>query len=678
MNQENKEKDTDTTHNISHDIPQLLTSNVLGISNADVANSIITNTLLNSMKTNNPLIDAIISLVFISKFKNTFLKNMSIVIVLTIGILYHRITKNVDILNVFYEKMAKYYDISVIVQYIPSKYIRNLVLKYNGNLLSVNVSNKQDYIENKQQYNLLTLFHKIVDKYPNTKRESINHGEWLGYNANPSNSNVYNRMMSNNIYASYSEFENSEKNISSIKSDLKYIIHNPPKTGLWYKIEEDLYFCWTMEKSTSSVPPSSANPPASLPYPGFNTGGGGSNLFNQSYTLLPSTSSYTTQYNNSIYNQPSSTPANTTTITYNFILKSSEITPEYMNEFLDSSRKKLLNEIEKYEKEAYEKEKKKLENMDDNDFKGHIYEIMDKKEGKEGNTPIINPYEKVMVNTFCRSMKSLFFKKKDLLMNVLSNFKKKEGIYKKLPHRYKLGIMIYGNPGAGKSSLSVAIATELKRYIVRVSLKDKNLDDDKLSHILNNYKSGYVIILDELDTHKALKPRGQNMDTDDDNDNDDNSYEVTNYNFPESEFIQGPKIENMGKNIKEFSRKRKKLTLGCFLDAMDGISSTEDRVVIAMTNHPEHLDPAILRPGRFDIIINMNNLDTEQMILYFNYLLAEVKDITKEEIDCASNYAFENKVSTASLEQACIEKHSNPSKSLQECVKSVNESFKIC
>jgi hypothetical protein len=50
----------------------LTSTNVIGASNNDIANSIVTNTLLNSMKTNNPLIDAITSLVFISKFKKPF------------------------------------------------------------------------------------------------------------------------------------------------------------------------------------------------------------------------------------------------------------------------------------------------------------------------------------------------------------------------------------------------------------------------------------------------------------------------------------------------------------------------------------------------------------------------------------------------------------------------------
>ena len=34
---------------------------------------------------------------------------------------------------------------------------------------------------------------------------------------------------------------------------------------------------------------------------------------------------------------------------------------------------------------------------------------------------------------------------------------------------------------------------------------------------------------------------------------------------------------------------------------MDGFEATEGIIVMAATNRPDDLDPAILRPGRFDI-----------------------------------------------------------------------------
>ena len=50
-------------------------------------------------------------------------------------------------------------------------------------------------------------------------------------------------------------------------------------------------------------------------------------------------------------------------------------------------------------------------------------------------------------------------------------------------------------------------------------------------------------------------------------------------------------------------------TLNQILTEMDGFTGTEDVVVLAATNRPEILDPALLRPGRFDRVVSVNPPD---------------------------------------------------------------------
>jgi cell division protease FtsH len=50
-------------------------------------------------------------------------------------------------------------------------------------------------------------------------------------------------------------------------------------------------------------------------------------------------------------------------------------------------------------------------------------------------------------------------------------------------------------------------------------------------------------------------------------------------------------------------------TLNQILTEMDGFTGTEDVVVLAATNRPEILDPALLRPGRFDRVVAVNPPD---------------------------------------------------------------------
>lgn len=59
-------------------------------------------------------------------------------------------------------------------------------------------------------------------------------------------------------------------------------------------------------------------------------------------------------------------------------------------------------------------------------------------------------------------------------------------------------------------------------------------------------------------------------------------------------------IDAMGSRRNARDPQHSRMTLNQLLTEMDGFSTNENVVVIAATNFPESLDPALLRPGRFD------------------------------------------------------------------------------
>jgi len=45
------------------------------------------------------------------------------------------------------------------------------------------------------------------------------------------------------------------------------------------------------------------------------------------------------------------------------------------------------------------------------------------------------------------------------------------------------------------------------------------------------------------------------------------------------------------------------IDMAYLLQKLDGLESAEDRIIVATTNNPDKINPALLRPGRFDIKI---------------------------------------------------------------------------
>merc|ERR1712196_386209 len=78
-----------------------------------------------------------------------------------------------------------------------------------------------------------------------------------------------------------------------------------------------------------------------------------------------------------------------------------------------------------------------------------------------------------------------------------------------------------------------------------------------------------------------------------------------------------------------------KLDLAGILNVLDGVVDSPQRIVIMTTNHPEKLDPALIRPGRINKIINLGYMgweDMKQMIEHFNEPLTGEQTIKLKEV----------------------------------------------
>lgn len=151
----------------------------------------------------------------------------------------------------------------------------------------------------------------------------------------------------------------------------------------------------------------------------------------------------------------------------------------------------------------------------------------------------------------------------------LNQFNKDQAWYASMGIPWRRGYLLYGEPGNGKTSLVLAIAAAIKANIYTLNLGGVTISDDRLDSLLAEVPPGNIILLEEIDT-----------------------------------VFEGRKNLHSGNE----------LTFSGLLNALDGISSNEGRILFMTTNHKEKLDRALIRPGRVDKLVYLGNASKNQII----------------------------------------------------------------
>ena len=172
---------------------------------------------------------------------------------------------------------------------------------------------------------------------------------------------------------------------------------------------------------------------------------------------------------------------------------------------------------------------------------------------------------------------------------------------------YRRGYLLYGPPGSGKTSFIQALAGELDYNICILNLSENNLTDDRLNHLMNHIPERSVLLLEDIDA--AFNKREQS---------------------DESGFTSG-------------------VTFSGLLNALDGVASAEECITFMTTNHPEKLDPALLRPGRVDYKVLIGNASEHQVREMFLRFYEGEDQLCDEFMEKYNELALEN-VSTAQLQ----------------------------
>lgn len=169
----------------------------------------------------------------------------------------------------------------------------------------------------------------------------------------------------------------------------------------------------------------------------------------------------------------------------------------------------------------------------------------------------------------------------DRILGYLNNFMSNRAAYLKADLPFRTGILLYGDPGSGKSSTALAIANELKMNVYIVNLTSL-MSDEALSDAFAAVPANSIIILEDIDIVSAVKKR---------DDDDDNG-----------------------------------VTMTGMLNVLDGFQSPPGVITIMTTNRKDVLDEAIIRPGRVDLEEHLDCLDDAQLRGLCEYFMGTVPE----------------------------------------------------
>lgn len=258
-----------------------------------------------------------------------------------------------------------------------------------------------------------------------------------------------------------------------------------------------------------------------------------------------------------------------------------------------------------------------------------------------------------------KTFDNLFFDGKDILLKSLDRFKNNEALYKKLGRPYTLGILLYGEPGCGKTSVLKAISNYLNLDIHTINIK--NYDDINdfmgcwyMSLKTNSYKQDSlkekIIHLPEIDylCEEFLK------------DEDSISKKTKEVENNEKNIVI-----NLNKNDENYTKDKKKtLNKAFFRELFDGVDEQHGRIIVMDTNNPERLDPIMIRDGRIDIKLKFDKMSSTNMKLYLEHIY---------DIKLSDNIELPDRKFRVAKIQSIIETCINNGLSIEECIKQIIE-----
>lgn len=163
---------------------------------------------------------------------------------------------------------------------------------------------------------------------------------------------------------------------------------------------------------------------------------------------------------------------------------------------------------------------------------------------------------------------------KNNIIKGLKNWENSFEWYEKHQLVHKIGVLLYGKPGTGKSMVAKAISTMFNNApILTIDPNNIMQSINGIMRMRKRYDGIMIVLIEDFDMF----------------------------------FKSREEIENVTMNIEQ--KKQKDINQNAIFQLLDGVYSTDNTIYIATTNYIDRIDSALIRHGRFDI---------QEELKYFN------------------------------------------------------------
>lgn len=239
-----------------------------------------------------------------------------------------------------------------------------------------------------------------------------------------------------------------------------------------------------------------------------------------------------------------------------------------------------------------------------------------------------------------RSFDNIFFEGKQELIEKVLFFQNNKSWYYDMGIPYTLGIGLCGHPGTGKTSVIKAISKLLDRHIIVFSLKliktRKQLTEFFFEERYNyeNKKRSIpfdkkIIVIEDIDCIGDIVKNRELIEDQKQKKNDRNKLEQNKTENIIQTILDNVEDANKTCILPTIPFEDEPITLDDILNLWDGIRETPGRVLIISSNHYDQLDPALIRPGRIDIRLELSYVSHVIISEFYNHFFKTNIDLVK-------------------------------------------------